>query len=76
MRWTAGSAALMLGVAGAVAVAAPAAERHLRAGYDKIVTTMQHLRGHTGNSRVDQAILENKDCDYITRLSLTETNAA
>jgi hypothetical protein len=44
------------------------AERHLTAGYDRIVTMMRRLRGHSGSARFDTAIEKNDSCDFITSL--------
>jgi hypothetical protein len=53
-----------------------AAERHLTAGYDRIVTMMQRLRGHSGSARFDTAIEKNESCDFITSLERIGSSGA
>jgi hypothetical protein len=52
------------------------ADRRLRAGYDKIVTTMQQLRGHSGSRGFDEAMRANQFCNFVPQLRTTGSGSA
>jgi hypothetical protein len=67
---------LLAGPKGSSSDTLSAAQRHLNDGYDQVVTTMQKLRGHSGNPKFDAAMKTNPACAYITSLTPIGSSSA